>query len=381
MIVAFFCAILMSFLQMLKEQTTFEEKTIKNHGTFPSLTICEQPCSCRIDKYKTFDDVMNAIEESKPNVKASIRHLQNDYDLKNHSILRGKFGTTFDNIWSHSATIFQDEFETVIICTTLNLDFITKPDNLGAFWLNLTLTGRYIKSGFYVEKHMPGQSLHNYQFNWVDGFDILYDENGYTQIPIPIETISLKTHSHDCNRDNSLRFTQCINEFMTEELNCTVPWIANTSFIRPKTCSGTAKLEEFRRFYRDISTNRTTTKIEEKGCFLPNCRKVSWKKAYVDTFPHKYENGTLKRGTLLWFGLPSNTYTIRRQEILLADFSTFVADCGSYLGLFLGASVLSITDILGSFAKRVVQRFFKKSVVVQRLQNQDAIISENKQSI
>ena len=98
-------------------------------------------------------------------------------------------------------------------------------------------------------------------------------------------------------------------------------------------------------------------------------------------FPHKYENGTLKKGTLLWFGLPSNTYTIRRQEILLADFSTFVADCGSYLGLFLGASVLSITDILGSFTKKLVQRIFRKSVVVQGLQNQDVMIPGNKQSI
>ena len=366
MIVAFLSAILMSFLQMLKQQTTFEEKTIKNYGTFPSLTICEQPCSCKIDKYKTFDDIMDAIEESKPNVMASIRYLQNDYDLKNHSVLKEKFGTTYDDTWSHSATIFQDEFATIITCTTLNLDFITKPDNLGAFWLNLTLTGRYSKSGFYLEKHMPGQSQHNYQFNWVDGFDMLYDNTGYTQIPIPIETISLKTNSHDCNQDNSLRFTQCINDFMTEELNCTVPWITNTSFSRLKTCSGKAKLEEYRRFYRDISTNITTTKIEKMGCFLPNCRRVSSKNGYFDTFLHE-------NGTLLWFGLPSNTYTIRRQEILLADFSTFVADCGSYLGLFLGASVLSITDILGSCAKRLVQRIFRKSVVVQGLQTQDEV--------
>ena len=172
MIIAFFAAILMSFLQMLKEQTTFEEKTIKNHGTFPSLTICESQDNINLDtKYKTFEDVMTAIEESKLNVFASILYRHNTFDLKNYSSLRGKFETTYEKVWSHSATIFQDEYATIIICTTLNLDFITKPDHLGSVWLNLTiLTERPI----YVEKHMPWQSLHNYQFNWVDGFDILY---------------------------------------------------------------------------------------------------------------------------------------------------------------------------------------------------------------
>ena len=370
MIIAFFVAILMSFLQMLKEQTTFEEKTIKNHGTFPSLTICESQDNINLDtKYKTFEDVMTAIEESKLNVFASILYRHNTFDLKNYSSLRGKFETTYEKVWSHSATIFQDEYATIIICTTLNLDFITKPDHLGSVWLNLTiLTERPI----YVEKHMPWQSLHNYQFNWVDGFDILYTNKAYTQIPIPIETISLKTNSHDCNQDNSLRFTQCINEFMAEEMNCTVPWITkSSSSSRPKTCSGQAKLEEFRRFYRDISTNRTTAKIDKKGCFVPNCRQISWKKAYVDSFD-RFKSNKDENGTLLWFGLPSNTFTIRRQEILLADFSTFVADCGSYLGLFLGASVLSITDILVSFAKKLIQRIFRKSVSLGiRVHHQD----------
>ena len=104
---------------------------------------------------------------------------------------------------------------------------------------------------------------------------------------------------------------------------------------------------------------------------MPNCGQISWKKAYVDSFD-RFKSNKDENGTLLWFGLPSNTFTIRRQEILLADFSTFVADCGSYLGLFLGASVLSITDILVSFAKKLIQRIFRKSVSLGiRVHHQD----------
>ena len=42
-----------------------------------------------------------------------------------------------------------------------------------------------------------------------------------------------------------------------------------------------------------------------------------------------------------------------KDEIRLADFSTFMADCGSYLGLFLGASILSLSEIGVSLAKRL----------------------------
>ena len=52
-----------------------------------------------------------------------------------------------------------------------------------------------------------------------------------------------------------------------------------------------------------------------------------------------------------------------KEEIKLADFSTFMADCGSYLGLFLGASILSLSEIGVTLAKRLKKatRYKKKS--------------------
>ena len=61
----------------------------------------------------------------------------------------------------------------------------------------------------------------------------------------------------------------------------------------------------------------------------------------------------------LSFGLLSDAYTIKRGEILLADFSTFVVDCGSYLGLFLGASILSITDSAVIYICKVKNTIYK----------------------
>ena len=202
---AFLFAILMSFLQVLKEQTTFEEKILKKRGTFPSLTICESYYENN-QRHETLQDVMNAIEEKKQNIIASILYQRENFDLKNQSTLKEKFNTTYDQVWSYSATMFQDEIASIITCTTLNLDFIKKPDNHGTFWLNLTAFRQITHplDSFYLEKHMPGQSLHNYQFDWVDGLDILYTKKGYTQIPIQTETISLNTRHHRCDQYSSL---------------------------------------------------------------------------------------------------------------------------------------------------------------------------------
>ena len=88
-------------------------------------------------------------------------------------------------------------------------------------------------------------------------------------------------------------------------------------------------------------------KLEERGCLKPNCLQTYWKNSYIS-----YSNGD-PNCTRLSFALLSNAYTIQRKEILLADFSTFMVDCGSYLGLFLGASILSLTEIGVSWVQKL----------------------------
>ena len=90
-----------------------------------------------------------------------------------------------------------------------------------------------------------------------------------------------------------------------------------------------------------LNSNETKTKIAKKGCFKPNCSKIQWSESDIGTVVRPN-----KPWTKISLRLSSNTYTIRRSEILLANIATFFADCGSYLGLLLGASILSITDIL-----------------------------------
>ena len=206
--------------------------------------------------------------------------------------------------------------------------------------------------GLNIEKHEPGQSLHNFQLNLLEGME--YQEPKYQtrEVLTPIEMIALKKSTFDCYEDNSMKMTNCINDYINQKLDCILPWTTKASNM--KLCRGPEKLIQFRKLHADLTSKESKTELFKKGCMKPNCVTRKWKKSYKST---KKNTNTVIRYTL-----PSNIYTIKKQEILLADFSTFLADCGSYLGLFLGASILSLTDLLAFYLRRFYELMRKIAV-------------------
>ena len=196
----------------------------------------------------------------------------------------------------------------------------------------------------HIEKHEAGQSLHNFQLNLLEGLEYHEPNSQSREVLTPIETISLKKSTFDCYTENTFQRTNCIDDYINEKLDCILPWtttkVSNMKFL----CNGPEKLLQFRKLHAELTSEESKTELTQKGCMKSNCVTRKWKKSYKST---RKDNNTIIR-----YNLPSDIYTIRRQEILLADFSTFLADCGSYLGLFLGASVLSLTDLLMSYFKR-----------------------------
>ena len=185
-----------------------------------------------------------------------------------------------------------------------------------------------------------------------ESYGILQPNHGIVEYLTQIETILLKKSTHDCIEDNSLHFEDCINEFIADELNCHLPWTKITKF---EKCKTETALESFRNLSFHMTSHEIEAKINKKGCFKPNCKKMSWiKNQYDETWSQSYD------GTKFYLMIPFTSTVLERKEVLLADFSTFVADCGSYLGLFLGASVLSITDSIISTIRRVVDKVKSK---------------------
>ena len=180
--------------------------------------------------------------------------------------------------------------------------------------------------------------------------EILHKNKGYTDFSTTIDTVTLKKKGYDCYEDNSMNMKECIDEYIAEEMECNLPWAKQHSTKELDVCSGAEKLSLFRNISFYITNVEFKNRIKKKGCFKPNCLKRKWQKSYWEMFDSWMENKTL-----ILQGLPESATTILRKEMRLADFSTFVADCGSYLGLFLGASILSLSDIGISLVKKLIK--------------------------
>ena len=335
---------------MQSEPTTFEETIIVNHATLPSITFCVDTWE---NNFTTFQDIMDAIDLEKDTINtwSSVwgKNIENEYvDLKNASLVKQKFNSTLEDIWRYGATLYLES--NFLICSSLNLDFIKLP-SLGRIGVEVkTCLDRNF--GLRYERHEAGQSLYNYQFDLNNGYQ--YYRQGINQfnLVVPIETKTLKQRTHDCFEDNSMKKTKCIDEYITEQLNCSLPW--NKPHSNYGVCRGGENLMNFRAVHSKMNSKQGQLDLGEKGCLRPNCLQTRWKDTYTD-WEKADPNCTKIRILLL-----SDSFTIQRKEILLADFSTFVVDCGSYLGLFLGASILSLTDSALAYILKAGATFFRK---------------------
>ena len=177
-------------------------------------------------------------------------------------------------------------------------------------------------------------------------FQLLSPGIGYSDFMIQTETISLKKSKYNCFEDNSMIFKDCINDFISEQIKCQLPWAKQTTNF--SVCKTEEDLKSFRNLSIHIRKKDNKHKIDERGCFKHNCKRTTWiKNQYIE----RWVDGN--NDTSIYLSILSSSKVVIRKEILLADYSTFIADCGSYLGLFVGASVLSLTDTFVAYFKRL----------------------------
>ena len=255
--------------------------------------------------------------------------------------LSERFNLTFDEVWSFGAALQPDYPYSITICTTINLAFIKAPQQgMLEVWINSSNS-----QSFYLEKHESGQSSFNYQLSYLEGFNVLHKSEAYAEIPLRTDVLSLKKSTFDCYEDNSMQKTRCVNQYIADQLGCSLPWYNETNF---DNCEGKQKLEQF----RNLSFYITSKNL--KDCLKPNCKRSHWDRT---AFTEKQKLD--KTLPLLAIFTEHGAKVLKREEIKLADFSTFIADCGSYFGLFLGASVLSLTDLFLLYLMKIRDWFMK----------------------
>ena len=158
----------------------------------------------------------------------------------------------------------------------------------------------------------------------------------------------LKKSNFICHEDNSNRQEDCLNNYYTSKLNCTLPWVQAYNQEHTSLCNGKDKFKEFKNLSMSIRGLGTTNELYERGCIISNCEQKSWNIASVKMLKNQ------KNFTWPCFIFSGRTKVLLRNEIELYTISSFFADIGGYLGLILGESLVSYF-LLGV---KLVQKFF-----------------------
>lgn len=344
----------MSFLH-IKSDSTFEESIEYNQGTLPSITFC--PIEPNKLHFQTLEDIVKALDGLKSKIVASIFFFDGRaVNLKNSTATNLYLNLSQDDLWNFGVTVRENSPYPFDPCATLNLGFIDKPNKQGDIKVSLIV---FTNTPVMVEQHEPGQSSYHYRFDWLEGMESKEKKYGYQEYFISTVTTSLKKQGYECDEKNQMKKTECIDEFLTKQLNCSLPWMKKVNSLN---CIG--NLTILRELYYDLRHNQSNISpqvMEDlRKCLIPNCITTKWRKTHAAKWILKDKNGEDKkpeRVSIHWI-LPSNAYTIKRREIFLANDSTFFADIGSYLGLFLGASILSLTDIMLTFCKNCLVKAY-----------------------
>ena len=261
--------------------------------------------------------------------------------MRNASVLASKFNATFDEVWNYAAIVQPYKPpKCITLCVTINVPNVGQPRQGEHAVFIITSINSH--GAFYYERHEHGNSKQNYDFDTTSGFNMLGNYKLSVEMLKQTDTTFLKKSTYDCYEDNSMKMTNCMNDFYANELGCKLPWDTKSKLVELKNCETATELDTFRNLSYFITSKTLTSKVEKYGCLKPNCRKITWKKAqHTEVYDQPGQPGHK-----LLVAMPHNAKVLRRQEVKLADMGSFVADCGSYLGLFVGASILSITDIL-----------------------------------
>ncbi len=184
----------------------------------------------------------------------------------------------------------------------------------------------------------------------------------------PVMSIRINTRNHPCNVTNTHSVTQSVNDFISEKIGCHLPWSKNRQRNQIKDCHRNILRfyfisEYFTRLcdtvmdknnFVDTMNNLNTSHLWDFGCFDYNCETVQWDIAKTSLSTENEEDE--ENVSRLSFMFQKSTPITVLKSSMAYGFSNFVADFGGYLGLLLGASLLSIYDTSIAFIARASKR-------------------------
>ena len=146
-----------------------------------------------------------------------------------------------------------------------------------------------------------------------------------------------------CNEDPAYSFTTCVKETLSQKIGCRLPWDKKSDQNR-RLCKSENEFKQFGQYHTTLSLAEFDDIVETIGCMKP-CSYKEFK--FVNSNPEEVPSSP---GMVIFW--PASKNTKIEEEVLLYPFTSFLAEFGGALGLFLGFSFLTIwQEIKSCFMK------------------------------
>lgn len=168
----------------------------------------------------------------------------------------------------------------------------------------------------------------------------------------------INTKKFPCDETNAFKLTKCYNEFYMKKLKCKFPWIKSGDFSSLEKCESKHKTKDLVELIKKVNTEELNDEIVAFGCNITNCDSVKWASSSLQTVPLPNDPGRV------FFSLifPSSAKVLVIEESLAYTMKNLLADFGGFAGIFVGASIMTIYDLLlnfGSKAGHAIRKFFE----------------------
>ena len=170
-------------------------------------------------------------------------------------------------------------------------------------------------------------------------------------------TIHIKMNREDspCTEKDEYSFHDCVRQSVAYKIGCNSLW---GSFPGLKKCSSVKEVKEYERIYSAITVMDQKEITIHLGCPLP-CTFTGFSLAEEPFSSVGFEP---KVGLDIMFG--SQSITVAKEK-LVYPLSSFIAEVGGSLGLFLGFSFLMGLDMIHEVSLKMYTNF-KKIIRLQR---------------
>ena len=138
-----------------------------------------------------------------------------------------------------------------------------------------------------LEVHPRHQSLMNQDYTWENIYYFISGKEVWHTFSPTIFNL-VKTKHQPCNEENSLKVTQCFDDFYMSKINCSFPWLESDKGSGLPKCGSKHKVYDLIHLIKGMADpdNEIHKELSTKGCNIPNCVNTKWTEVKSDGIIH-----------------------------------------------------------------------------------------------